>query len=235
MGMEEEKRYVTAPSESCKDFIKKCFACREEKELFAFYEKMEILQQFLYETNEKFNLTALKTESFWSKHVADSLSLVLALPSLATEKMKVLDLGCGAGFPSLVLAAACPFSEFTSVDSTGKKIAFVNMAVEKLSLKNLKAVHARGNELARKEPYRRAYDAVTARAVAAADILVKEGASFLKNDGKSILAIYRTSTQLEGEKAYLNGNKKIRWEATTLFSLPEDAGTRQFLFISAGK
>ncbi|MBR2363703.1 MAG: class I SAM-dependent methyltransferase, partial [Lentisphaeria bacterium] len=134
-----------------------------------------------------------------------------------------------AGFPSLVLASAFPSLRITSVDSTNKKISFVNAAAEKLSLKNLQGVHARGNELARKAPYRENYDIVTARAVASADILVKEGFSFLKKSG--VLAIYRTGTQLQEETAFLNKNKKFSWQATELFSLPEDAGMRQFLLM----
>lgn len=220
--------FHTSISDKCKIFMQQCFASDEEK-FFCFLEKMKILQAFLYETNEKFNLTALAPEAFWSKHVADSLSLVLALPRLREEKLALLDLGCGAGFPSLVLAAAFPGLQITSVDSTGKKISFVNDAAEKLSLKNLTGIHGRGNELARKAPYNGSYDLVTARAVAAADILVKEGFAFLKKGG--IFAVYRTSTQLEGEKAFLNKNKKFSWHSTELFSLPEDAGMRQFLFL----
>ena len=225
-----ETGFTTPLPEECKDFIAKCFAGKTE-EMTAFLEKMSLLQQYLYETNEKFNLTALPPGAFWSKHVADSLSLVLALPRIREKAFSLLDLGCGAGFPSLVLASAFPSLQVFSVDSTNKKISFVNSAAEKLSLKNLQGIHARGNELARKEPYKGNMDLVTARAVASADILVKESFAFLKNNGESILAIYRTSTQLDGEKEFLNKNKKFFWEATELFGLPEEAGTRQFLLI----
>lgn len=225
-----ETGFTTPLPEECKGFIAKCFAGKQE-EMTSFLEKMAVLQQYLYETNEKFNLTALPPSAFWSKHVADSLSLVLALPQIGEKALSLLDLGCGAGFPSLVLASAFPCLKVFSVDSTNKKISFVNSAAEKLSLRNLIGIHARGNELARKDPYKCNMDIVTARAVASADILVKESFAFLKNDGKSLLAVYRTSTQLEEEKEFLNRNKKFSWEATSLFSLPEEAGTRQFLFI----
>ena len=223
------ERFVTEVSEACKEFIRQCFTENEKYSLFM--EKMTLLQSFLYETNEKFNLTALGPETFWSKHVSDSLSLIKALPEIAVEPYKLLDLGCGAGFPSLVLAAAFPALQITSVDSTGKKIAYVNEAAGKLGLNNLIGVHARGNELARKDPYAKVYDIVTARAVSDVETLIREGAGFLKGEGRGVLAVYRTSTQLDGEKDFLNRNKKINWTSTELFSLPEDAGMRQFLLV----
>lgn len=230
--MKEEKmseRFVTEPSGESKEFIRQHLP---GEELYSsFMEKMTVLQAFLYETNEKFNLTALGPETFWSKHVADSLSLVKAIPEIASLPYKLLDLGCGAGFPSLVLAAAFPALQITSVDSTGKKIAYVNDAAGKLGLKNLLGVHARGNELARKEPYAKAYDIVTARAVSDVETLLKEGSGFLKGEGRGVLAIYRTSSQLEGEKDFLNRNRKVNWTSTELFSLPEEAGMRQFLLV----
>ena len=223
------ERFITEPSVECKEFIRQSFP--GEEFYSAFMENMTVLQSFLYETNEKFNLTALGPEAFWSKHVADSLSLIKALPEIAVEPYKLLDLGCGAGFPSLVLAAAFPALQVTSVDSTGKKIAYVNEAAGKLGLKNLLGIHARGNELARKAPYLGAYDIVTARAVSDVETLIKEGAGFLKGEGRGVLAVYRTSSQLEGEKDFLKRNKKISWSSTELFSLPEEAGMRQFLLV----
>ena len=68
--------FVTDVSPECRKFLLDVFSGREE--LFgAFLEKMKLLQGFLYETNEKFNLTALPPRAFWSKHVADSLFWIL--------------------------------------------------------------------------------------------------------------------------------------------------------------
>lgn len=220
---------MTEPSAECLDFIRANF--QDESSCLDFLAKMRILQAFLYETNEKFNLTALPPEAYWSKHAADSLSIVKAIPELMTGSFKILDLGCGAGFPSLVLACANPALEITSVDSTGKKIAYVNEAASKLNLKNLQGIHGRGNELARKEPYKNAYDFVTARAVSDVETLIKESGGFLKGEGKGVLAVYRTSTQLSSEQEFLRKNKKIQWTSTELFSLPEEAGMRQFLLV----
>lgn len=225
--------FVTEISPECRAFLLDAFSGGEER-FDAFLEKMRLLQGFLYETNEKFNLTALPPEAFWSKHVADSLSLIRAFPDLGEKPFALLDLGCGAGFPSLVLAAAFPLLKVTAVDSTGKKISFVRSAAEKLSLENLSAIHGRGNELARKAPFKGAYDLVTARAVSSAENLVKESFSFLKVPG-GVLAVYRTSSQLAQEKAFLDGNKHLVWRSTEPFSLPENAGTRLFLLMGSSR
>ena len=194
-----------------------------------FIAKMRVLGGFLYETNREVNLTAIGEEKFWCLHVADSLSPVLFFPELFTGNRSVLDLGCGAGFPSLVLAAAFPQTSVTALDSTRKKIDFVNAAAEKLSLANLKGIHGRGNELGRKAPFKAAYDAVFARAVASAEILIREGLGFLKPGGS--LIVFRTREQYSSESNFLKSWKKGSFKGTEIFELPDQAGSRMFLQI----
>ncbi len=218
---------MIAPSDSVLTFLRSC----NPADFDLFLEKMNLLGDYLYDTNESFNLTAIKPEGFWSKHVADSLSLAFAMPEFFQERnRRICDLGCGAGFPSLVLAAAFPHSSFTPVDSTRKKVDYVNSAAEKLGLKNLNAIHARGNELGHKVPHQHAYDAVTARAVASAEILMRESFGLLNRSG--ILIVYRTPPQFEEELPGLQKDKKIRFRTTETFPLPEDAGSRLFLSIA---
>ena len=217
---------IPAPSGAVTAFLRACRPADNTE----FLEKMKLLGAFLYETNASFNLTAIRPEGFWSKHVADSLSPAFAMPELFHDSKHFCDLGCGAGFPSLVLASAFPHCVFTAVDSTRKKIDFVHAAAEKLHLKNLTAVHARGNELARKAPFHRASDFVTARAVASAETLIREGAGFLNDNGR--LLVYRTPQQYAEERAFLEKNRKIRFTSTEAFSLPDDAGTRLFLMVA---
>ncbi len=213
------------PSPAAVEFLRQCLRDRTA----AFTEKMALLGEFLYETNQQVNLTAIPPEKFWSLHVADSLSPVRYFPDLFSRPAALLDLGCGAGFPSLVLAAAFPEISLTSVDSTLKKIRFVQSAADKLALTNLKAVHGRGNELGRKPPFKSRYDAVFARAVASADVLIREAMSFLKPDGS--LIVYRTREQYESELDFLRKWKKGSFRGTELFELPDGAGTRMFLQI----
>ena len=216
---------IPPPSEAVTAFLHAC----SPADCTDFMEKMNLFAALLYEANKSFNLTAIQPEVFWSKHVADSLSPAFAMPDYFRNPKRICDLGCGAGFPSLVLAAAFPHCTFTPVDSTRKKIDFVSAAAEKLGLRNLKAVHARGNELERKAPFRHAYDSVTARAVAPAESLIREGAGFLNGMGR--LLVYRTPQQYAEERMFLEKNRKIRFETTDVFSLPDNAGTRLFLLI----
>ena len=107
-------------------------------------EKCSTLYQILSIANEQVNLTRIDSEEgFWIKHVADSLMLGVAFPDLTTKQLRVGDIGCGAGFPSLVLAMAYPNWEISAIDSVGKKTAFVERAsIERavcFSLKTLRS------------------------------------------------------------------------------------------------
>ena len=216
---------LPAPSTEIQDFFRKCLNAEPD----FLIEKMKMLGEFLYEMNRQVNLTAIKETGFWSLHAADSLSPVRDFPELFHTPHKIADLGCGAGFPSLVLASAFPEITFTSIDSTRKKIDFVNAAAAKLGLQNLQGVHGRGNELARKTPFKGGYDAVFARAVASADILIREAMGFLKPGGS--LIIYRTPDQYQSELDFLKKWKKGTFRGTPPFELPDQSGTRMFLQI----
>ena len=213
------------PSVEVCSFFRKCLNGEPD----FFIEKMSRLGCFLYETNEHLNLTAIKEEKFWSLHAGDSLSPALFFPELFHAPSRIMDLGCGAGFPSLVLAAAFPRTGITALDSTRKKIDFVNSAAEKLALSNLRGIHGRGNELARKPPCKGNYDAVFARAVASVEILIREALGFLKPGGS--LIIFRTPEQYQSELSFLKKWKKGSFKATAVFELPDQAGSRMFLQI----
>ena len=196
-----------------------------------FLDRMQVFGEFLYETNKVMNLTRIPPEDFWCKHVCDSLSVLRAVPELASGSAALCDTGCGAGFPSLVLASAFPERSIVPVDSTGKKIAFVRQAAERLRLKHVAPVQARANELARRTPYRNAFGFVTARAVADTPVLIRETSGFLQPGGK--LIVFRTRTQAEPELELLK-KSRIRVTATEEFSLPGDTGHRMFLLIEKG-
>ena len=113
-------------------------------------------------------------------HVADSLS------GLAVEQvgaaMQVADIGTGAGFPGIPLALAKPNSQFTLIDSVGKKVRFIDRVIEELGLENVRTVHARSEEVAAGEG-REAFDLVTARAVAPLEALAELAAPLLAEGG----------------------------------------------------
>ena len=119
---------------SLSDYAANCGVASPEN----FAKKCAVLREYLIEVNQTTNLTRITEENdFNIKHVADSLGLALCFPELPKESLRIADLGCGAGFPSLILALAFPHWHITSIDSTGKKINFVRSAAEKLGLSNL--------------------------------------------------------------------------------------------------
>ena len=137
---------------------------------------------YLLEQNKLFNLTAIKTpESAALLHFADSLTLAQYIPENAT----VLDIGSGAGFPAIPLAIARPDVKVTALDSTQKRINFINSAAKMLGLANIVAVCHRAEDVTGKD-FAEKYDVVTARAVAAYPILLELSLPAVKVDGKFI-------------------------------------------------
>ncbi len=147
-------------------------------------DKIELLDKFaekLIETNKVMNLTAILDEDGIAvKHFADSLSV---LKVNIKENAKVMDLGCGAGFPGIPLLIARNDIDLTFVDSTAKKLGFVKDTVEFLNL-NADVVHARAEEIGHNPEHRENYDLVVSRAVAALNVLCEYCLPFVKVGGK---------------------------------------------------
>ena len=119
--------------------------------------------ELLKEWNEKINLTnIIEYDKVYLKHFYDSLTLnkVIDLNKVNT----LCDVGCGAGFPGLVLKIIFPNLNITLVDSLLKRINFINIVIDKLSLNNIIAVHARIEDYM--IDHSNIYDVVTSRAVA---------------------------------------------------------------------
>ena len=182
--------------------------------------------ELLVAANGQMNLTRITSRAeFDVKHVIDSLAAAVTFTEFAEKPLRVADIGCGAGFPSVVLAAAFPKLQLTAIDSTHKKIDFVAATARELGLENLRPVAGRAVELARLPEYAGAFDVVTARAVATAEKISREGRRMLAPGGRFIL--YKTPGQLD-ELAALAGDRAVRWRATPEFQLPEGAGSRLF-------
>ncbi len=152
----------------------------------------------LVETNEKFNLTAVTDpEEIAFKHFADCAALIPLLP----RKGKILDVGCGAGFPSLVLAILCPDLSVVALDATEKKVRFVSDCAAALGLANLSTAVGRAETLASPgAPDREAFDCVTARAVARLQVLSELCLPFVSVGG-TFLAMKGPLAERESEEA----------------------------------
>ena len=145
-------------------------------------EKLEIYAKELKEWNEKINLTAITDdEGIAVKHFIDSLMLLKYVD--IPENSKIIDVGTGAGFPGLVIAATRPDVKVTLLDSTGKKLKVVNDIGEKMGLSNYEILNMRAEEAGQKKEYREIYDFATARAVAELRVLSEYCLPFVKQNG----------------------------------------------------
>ena len=129
-------------------------------------EKLDQYAQLLVEWNEKMNLTAITDpEGVLVKHLMDSLTVLRSLPA-AGEKVRLIDVGTGAGFPGIPLAVMREELELTLLDSLNKRLVFLEAVCRALGLE-ARCVHARAEEAGRQKAHREKYNVATARAVAA--------------------------------------------------------------------
>ena len=133
--------------------------------------------------NEKYNLTAITdVDKIILNHYADCVIMATKLKKGAT----VIDVGCGAGFPSLPLAMVRPDLKITAVDSTAKRVNYVKETAEMLGLDNLNAVVMRAEDGGKSPEYRERYDYATARAVAEMRVLCELTLPFVKLGGQLV-------------------------------------------------
>lgn len=145
-------------------------------------EKLARFTDLLLSYNEKFNLTAITDiDEIIEKHYLDSLT---ALPYI-NENECVIDVGSGAGFPSIPLKLFLPNNEFILLDSLNKRIGFLNTAIVELALKCITSEHIRIEE-AGIGKYREKADCVVARAVAPLNTLIEYSLPLLKVGGRLI-------------------------------------------------
>jgi 16S rRNA (guanine527-N7)-methyltransferase len=155
-------------------------------------EQFQELYCLILEGNKQQNLTRIvEPQEFWEKHLWDSLVAVKNWEQnfkfARKQKIKAIDIGTGAGFPGLPLAICYPDWHFMLVDSTRKKINFIENILPKLGLNNATAIAARAEEMARQKEYDRAYDLALIRAVSDPSICAKYCLPLLKIGGVAIL------------------------------------------------
>ena len=141
--------------------------------------KLELYYKMIIDYNEHTNLTRITNrEEVYLKHFYDSLTIV---KNVSLNNQNLLDIGPGAGFPSIVLKIFFPNLNITMVDSLNKRIIFLQNVIKELNLKNIEAIHARAEEyvLSNKEKF----DIVTSRAVANLNMLSEISIPALKING----------------------------------------------------
>jgi len=139
-------------------------------------DKLEKFYRLLVEWNQKINLTRIiEKEDVYLKHFYDSLTINKVIDLNKVETL--CDVGTGAGFPGIVLKIFYPHLKITLVDSLQKRVNYLNEVIKELDLKDIKAIHVRG------EDYKEKFDVVTSRAVANIEKLTTYTMHLLNKNG----------------------------------------------------
>ncbi len=142
--------------------------------------RMERFMELLIEKNRVMNLTAVtEPEEIARRHMLDCLFL---LTCGDFEGKRVLDIGSGAGFPSVPLKCALPDLDITPLDSTAKRMTFIAESCSEMGLV-IEPVAARAEEYITKPNMRESFDIVTSRAVAPLNILAELCLPYVKVGG----------------------------------------------------
>ncbi|MBW4546786.1 MAG: 16S rRNA (guanine(527)-N(7))-methyltransferase RsmG [Symplocastrum torsivum CPER-KK1] len=158
-------------------------------------QQQQLFQQLyegILEGNQQLNLTRItEPVEFWEKHLWDSLRGVWSQESEGkceiSPTSKIIDIGTGAGFPGFPVAIAFPDTAITLLDSTRKKITFLETLIAKLDLKNATTLTGRAEAIAKQPQHRQAYDIALLRAVAPASVCAEYSLPLLKKGGLAIL------------------------------------------------
>ena len=203
------------------EYLQKAFAAEgialDAKQTAAFLTYAELLAR----KNEVMNLTAItEFADVVHKHFLDSCAAA-RLPWFAPEgrRIRLVDVGSGAGFPGIPLKILYPELKIVLLDSLQKRVGFLNEVIGTLGLEDIEAIHARAEDGARREDLRESFDVAVSRAVAALPVLAEYCLPYVKIGG-SFLA-YKGSGVEEEAEAAKGAVRRLGGDAPqlTLFSL----------------
>jgi 16S rRNA (guanine527-N7)-methyltransferase len=142
--------------------------------------------EMLAQANAALDLTAVTDPlEIVDRHFLDSLTPLAQGQGLLPQGARVIDVGCGAGFPSVPLAIARPDLTFTLLDAQRKRLDFLNRVIEALGLRAV-TLHARAEDAARLPEHREGYDLALARAVTGLPALLELTLPFVRMGGRAL-------------------------------------------------
>ena len=194
-------------------------------------EKFLKLTERMLTENEKYNLTAITDlDKIILNHYADCAALATKLPKGAS----VIDVGCGAGFPTLPLAILRTDVTILAIDSTAKRIAYVEETARLLGLTNVTAKAMRAEDGAKLPEYRERFDFATARAVAEMKILLELCLPYVKVGGEMIAMKGKNAEfELAGAKRAVSmlGGADVRVESIELSNGSSEPLSHPLIFV----
>ena len=194
--------------------------------------QLEKYYEILVEENKKNNLTRIiDKEEVYLKHFYDSLTLIKSID--LGKKIKICDVGSGAGFPGIVLKIAFPNLDMVLIDSLNKRILFLNKIIKSLNLKNICAIHERMENFSKQN--KEVFDVITSRAVARSEILVEICSQALKINGHLLLMKANCLEEINNTKKIIS-KYNIKINNIIEFSLPIENSKRTLVdFIKENK
>lgn len=184
---------------------------------------LEKYYNLLVETNQTTNLTRITNKKeVYLKHFYDSLTITKVI---TLTNQKIIDIGSGAGFPGLVLKIIYKDLDITLLDSSQKRIDFLNKVIKELNLKKIKTVHQRIEDYKEER-----FDIVTSRAVAKTNTLLELSCNLAKINGYYIFLKGNIEEELKDSK---NAIKKLNLKLiqTEKFNLPIENSNRTIIKI----
>lgn len=195
-----------------------------DSQIDQFIEYKNILQEW----NQKMNLTAIDDDlGILLKHFIDSLTV---MPYIKNERLKIIDIGTGAGFPGIPIKIINDKNEVILLDSLNKRKLFLDEVIKKLKLGDIQAVHSRAEDLAQNDLHREKYDVATARAVANLPTLLEYCLPYVKIGGLFIAMKADADDEVEKSKKALEvlGAKIVEIKK---FTLPNSDINRTLIII----
>lgn len=189
-------------------------------------QQLSILERFynkMIEWNKKINLTRItEKEEVYLKHYYDSLTLNKAIDLNRVETL--CDVGTGAGFPGIVIKIFFPKIKITLIDSLQKRINYLNEIIKELNLKDIEAIHTRG------EDFKGKYEVVTSRAVANIEKLLNFTMHLVDENGIFIAMKGNIEEELN-DKVRTIIEKKYKITDIINFNLPMEESKRSLIII----